>query len=384
MLIKQAHNTYIFIMQPERNIPYYMSEKSMDKTIVAVTFGGFSPEYTVSLKSAYSVINAIDKDKYDILMIGITNAGIWYKYDGPVDNIPNDKWHLDEQLLTKVLISADRGGGLLMFKNDKITSLPVDVVFPVMHGRYGEDGTVQGLCELSGIPVVGSGSAASSLCMDKIRAHKLVASVGITVPKSVHFEYVPTGAEVLEATATLNLPVFVKPVKAGSSIGISKVDKHSDIPAAVKDAFDYDNAVVIEEEIVGRELSCSIVGNHDLQTGRVNEIELSQGFFDFTEKYSLKSSTFHIPPRFDKDVEQRVREAGMLIFRTLGCRGYARIDMFLKDDGDVVFIEANTIPGFTAHSQLPKMMKAAGVDYPELVEMLLELGLQVERGQWYG
>ncbi|MCL2426052.1 MAG: D-alanine--D-alanine ligase [Oscillospiraceae bacterium] len=356
----------------------------MSKTKVAVIFGGFSPEYTVSLKSAFSVINAIDKDKYEVTMIGITNKGLWYKYSGPIDNIPNDKWHGDEQHLTKVLLSADRGGGLLMFENDKVTSLPIDVVFPVMHGRYGEDGTVQGLCELSGIPVVGSGSAASSLCMDKIRSNNLVASVGITVPKFVSFEQIPTEAEILEATAILNLPVFVKPVKAGSSIGISKVEDYSQILVAVKDAFNYDNAVVIEEGVVGQEVGCSVIGNHDLRTGRVNEIEISQGFFDFTEKYSLITSKIHVPARIDTESEQRVQEAGKLIFRTLGCRGYARIDMFLKGDGDIVFIEANTIPGFTAHSQLPKMMKAAGVDYPELVDMLLELALQVERGQWYG
>jgi len=361
-----------------------MSEKSMNKLNVAIIFGGFSPEYTVSLNSAFSVINAINKEKYDILMIGITNTGIWYKYDGPVENIPNDKWHEDEQLLTKVLISADRGGGLLMFKDDKITSLHVDVIFPVMHGRYGEDGTVQGLCELSGIPIVGSSSAASSLCMDKVRAHKLVASTGITVPTSIYFEHVPTDEEVLEATKKMNLPVFVKPIKAGSSIGITKVDNYQNIPSAVKEALIYDDAVVIEEAIVGREVGCSIIGNHDLRTGRVNEVEVSQGFFDFTEKYSLITSKIHVPARIDADSERRVQEAGKLIFRTLGCRGYARIDMFLKDDGDIVFIEANTIPGFTAHSQLPKMMKAAGVDYPELVEMLLELGLQVKRGQWYG
>ena len=356
----------------------------MSKIKVAVVFGGFSPEYTVSLKSAFSVINAIDKDKYEITMIGITNSGLWYRYNGTVDNIPNDKWHEDKQYLTKALLSADRGGGLLLFENDKVTSLHIDVIFPVMHGRYGEDGTVQGLCELSGIPVVGSGSAASSLCMDKIRANKLIASVGITVPKFVSFEQIPTDDEVVKVTAELNLPVFVKPVRAGSSIGIMKVDDYSQIPAAVKDAFNYDNAVVIEEGIVGREVGCSVIGNHELRTGRVNEVEVSQGFFDFTEKYSLVTSKIHVPARIDAESEKRVQEAGKLIFRTLGCRGYARIDMFLKEDGDVVFIEANTIPGFTAHSQLPKMMKAAGVDYPELVDMLLELALQVERGQWYG
>jgi len=361
-----------------------MSEGNINKKKVAVIFGGFSPEYAVSLKSAFSIINAINRDKYDIIMIGITNKGHWYRYTGSVDNIPNDKWHEDEQFLTRALISANRGGGLLLLDNEDITTLHIDIAFPVLHGRYGEDGTVQGLCELSGIPVVGSGSAASSLCMDKVRAHALVASVGIAVPKSVSFEQVPTDTEVLKATAELKLPVFVKPVKAGSSFGVSKIENHSEIPVAVKEAFVYDNAVTIEEGITGQELGCSVIGNHDLQTGRVNEIEVSHGFFDYTEKYTPKTVKIHVPARIDAECETRVQEVGKLIFRTLGCRGYARIDMFLNDDGDIVFNEANTIPGFTATSLFPNMMKASGVDYPELVDMLLELGLQVERGQWYG
>jgi len=361
-----------------------MSTDSIRKKKVAVIFGGFSPEYPVSLKSAFSVINAINTDKYDIVMIGITNKGLWYRYTGPVDNIPNDIWHEDEKFLSKALISSDRGGGLLVFENDEITSHHIDAVFPVLHGRYGEDGTVQGLCELAGIPVVGSGSAASSLCMDKMRAHQLVESVGITVPQSVYFEQPPTDEEIISATSNLNLPVFVKPVKAGSSMGISKIDNYANIPAAVKNAFDYDNAILIEEGIIGKELGCSVVGNYDLQTGRVLEIEVSEGFFDYTEKYSPTTSRIHVPARIDAEDEHRVQEAGKIIFQALGCRGYARVDIFLTDDGEIVFNETNTIPGFTAHSLFPKMMKAAGVEYPKLVEMLIELSLQVERGQWYG
>jgi len=356
----------------------------MSKVKVAVIFGGFSPEYEVSLNSAYSIIKAINKDKYDVMMIGITNRGKWYKYSGSVENIPNDNWHKDDSLLSKAFISPERGGGILVFENEKPVSTPVDIIFPVFHGRNGEDGTIQGLCELAGIPVVGSGSAASALCMDKNRSHKIVSLVGITVPRSVCFEYAPTNEELLEAVKTLKLPIFVKPVKAGSSIGVSKLNNYEDVPAAVNEAFTYDNAVIIEENIFGKEVGCSVIGNHELRTGRINEIEVMHGFFDYKEKYTLETSKIHTPARIDAESEQRLQEAGKLIFRTLGCRGYARIDMFLTDDGDIVFSEANTIPGFTAHSQLPKMMKAAGFDYPELVDILLELGLQVEQGEWYG
>ena len=355
----------------------------MRKKIVAVIFGGFSPEYEVSLKSAYSVIKAIDKEKYDIMMIGITNTGQWYRYTGAVEDIPNDNWHEVKENLCKSHISPNRGGGVLIFEDNCTTIVSVDIVFPVLHGRYGEDGTVQGLCELAGIPVVGSGSAASALCMDKDRAHKLVSLEGITIPKSICFDYVPTNEVLLNAAKTLELPIFIKPVKAGSSIGVFKLDNYADVTTAVEEAFKYDNAVIIEEAIKGKEVGCSVIGNYELRTGRANEIEVTHGFFDYKEKYTLETSKIHTPARIDSESEKKVLEAGKKIFKALGCRGYARIDMFLKDDGDVVFLEANTIPGFTAHSQLPKMMKAVGMDYPELVDTLLELGLQAPRGQWY-
>jgi len=357
---------------------------SNGKKKVAIIFGGFSPEYEVSLNSAYSVINAIDNDKYDVLMLGITNGGLWYRYTGSVENLPNDNWHKDEKNLCRAYISPDRGGGLLVFENMDPVSIHVDIVFPVLHGRYGEDGTIQGLCELAGIPVVGSGSAASALCMDKERSHRLVSLIGITVPKSVCFEYIPEEKELLEAVKSLKLPVFVKPVKAGSSIGVSKLDSYADVPAAVKKAFAYDDAVIIEENINGKEVGCSVIGNRELSTGRVNEIEVTHGFFDYTEKYTLKTSKIHTPARIDAESEKRLQEAGKSIFRTLGCRGYARIDLFLTESGDIVFSEANTIPGFTAHSQLPRMMNTAGIDYPKLVDMLLELGLETKQGEWYG
>jgi len=355
----------------------------MNKKKVAVIFGGFSPEYEVSLNSAFSVINAINREKYEVLMLGISRKGQWFMYSGSVDDIPNDNWHIDKNMLKKAFISPERGGGILVYEEDGIISVSVDIIFPVLHGRYGEDGTVQGLCELAGIPVVGSGSAASALCMDKERSHRLVSLTGITVPKAVSFEYVPSDEELLEAVSILNLPVFVKPIKAGSSIGVSKLDNYSEIPAAVKEAFFYDDAVIIEENIDGKEVGCSVVGNRELRTGRINEIEVSHGFFNYKEKYTLATSKIHTPARIDAQSEHRLQEAGKLVFRALGCRGYARIDMFLKNDGDIVFSEANTIPGFTAHSQLPKMMKAAGIDYPELVDILIELGLDVAHSEWY-
>ena len=345
----------------------------MKKKSIAVIFGGYSPEYDVSLKSAYSIIGAIDREKYDVIMLGITRQGAWYRYTGDPEGIPGDEWHSDERHLAGAAISPSRGGGLLVFEGGRAESAPVDVVFPVLHGRFGEDGTVQGLCELAGIPVVGCGSAASALCMDKDRAHKLVEHAGIRVPESACFDHAPADEELLHAARGLKLPVFVKPVKTGSSFGITKVEALSQLPDAVRTAFGYDDSVIIEESIDGFETGCAVVGNLELRTGRIDEIELAGGFFDYEEKYSLITSKIHVPARIDGETERRLQEAAKTIYRILGCRGYARVDIFLTKENEIVFNEANTIPGFTSHSRFPNMMKAVGVGFPELVDMLIGL-----------
>ena len=355
----------------------YVEERNvMGKRTVAVIFGGYSPEYEVSLNSAYSIINAIDREKYEIILLGITRQGQWYIYSGDVESIPGDRWLEDGSKLKDAVVSQSRGGGLLEFTDGYAVPVPIDVVFPVLHGRYGEDGTVQGLCELAGIPVVGSGSAASALCMDKDRAHKLVSLAGIRIPESVCFEYPPTDDELYSAAHGLQLPVFVKPVNAGSSFGITKVGDYSELAEAVKTALLYDAAVIIEESVDGFETGCAVVGNRELITGRIDEIELSGGFFDYEEKYTLKTSKIHVPARIDAETETRLQDAAKVIYRTLGCRGYARIDIFLTKEHGIVFNEANTIPGFTSHSRFPTMMKAAGVGFGELVDMLIELAFE--------
>ena len=348
----------------------------MKKKTVAILFGGYSPEYEVSLKSAYSIINAINRQKYSVIPLGITRQGLWYKYTGPVEDIPADNWHKDESCLNHAIISPSRGEGLLEFTDGQAVPIPVDVVFPVLHGRYGEDGTVQGLCELAGIPVVGSGSAASALCMDKDRSHKLVSLAGIRVPKSICFEQEPAEDTALSALKELGLPLFVKPVKAGSSFGITKVEDESEYWEAIRFAFTYDDAVIIEEHIDGFETGCSVVGNSELKTGRIDEIELTSGFFTYEEKYTLNTSKIHMPARIDEDTERNLQEAAKTIYRVLGCRGYARVDIFLTSNREIVFNEVNTIPGFTSHSRFPNMMKGVGIEYPELVEMLIELGIR--------
>ena len=349
----------------------------MSKKRVAVVFGGVSPEHDVSLKSAHSIITAINREKYEVILLGITRRGEWFRYTGDVDNIHVDKWREDKDHLTPAIIPPSRSGGVMELKEGNASILPVDVVFPVLHGKNGEDGTVQGLCELAGIPVVGCGSAASALCMDKVRSHRLVSFAGIRVPESVCFEQPPSDAELLAAVSGLKLPVFVKPVKAGSSFGITMVRDCLKLPDAVKKAFAYDDVVTIEEGIAGFEAGCAVIGNHELTTGRIDEIELAQGLsvFDYEEKYTLKTAKIHMPARIDAQTELRLQEAAKEIYRALGCRGYARVDMFLAEGGEIVFNETNTIPGFTPHSRFPNMMKGVGMQYGELVEKLIELAI---------
>ena len=348
----------------------------MEKKTVAVIFGGYSPEYDVSLNSSYSIIGAIDRDKYEVVLIGITRQGSWYRYSGPIESIPGDKWHEDPRFLKSVVISPSRGGGVLEQGDGRFMPVYVDAVFPVLHGRYGEDGTVQGLFELAGIPVVGSGSAASALCMDKDRSNKLVSHAGIRVPDSVCFEYMPGEDELNAAVKRLGLPLFVKPVKAGSSFGITRVENSSELGEAVREAFTFDDVVLIEENIDGFETGCAVVGNLELRTGRIDEIEIPGGLFTYEEKYTPKTSKIHMPARIDADTERRLQEAAKDVYRILGCRGYARVDLFLNKEREIVFNEANTIPGFTSHSRFPNMMKGVGVEYPELVDMLIELALE--------
>ena len=348
----------------------------MEKLNVAVFFGGCSPEYSVSLSSASGVILNLDREKYNPILIGITQKGDWFHYAGSTDKLLNDSWcnPLD---CTPAVFSPNRGEQtLLLLKEDGIGRIPVDIAFPVLHGGNGEDGTLQGLLELIGIPIAGCGTLASALGMDKDRAHRLVSMEGIRVPKHLVLE---KGTDLTHAQAfaeELGYPVYVKPVKAGSSDGVSKVSEREQMADAVALAFRYDTQVLLEENIEGFEVGCAVLGNGEPITGEVDEIELSGGFFDFTEKYTLKTSAIHVPARIDAAKAEEIKEKAKTIYKTLGCRGFARVDMFLTPAGDVVFNEVNTIPGFTEHSRYPGMMKAAGYTFRQVLDRILELALE--------
>lgn len=347
----------------------------MKKKVLAVIFGGYSTEYEVSLQSACAVLENLDAEKYEVIPIGITRQGDWFRYRGCLERIKDDTWSRDGRHLVPVVISQNRKQpGMLELGENEINLVRLDLAFPVLHGKNGEDGTVQGLFELAGIPVAGCGLLSSALCMDKDLAHRLVKEAGIAVPKSITL-WPRTMAGLHEKAKSLTYPLFVKPARAGSSFGITKIYREAQLEAAVKFAFEHDGKAVVEESVDGFEVGCAVLGREELLVGRVDEIELADGFFDFTEKYTLKTSQIHMPARIDAACEKRIQKTAKKIYRALGCSGFARVDLFLKPTGEIVFNEVNTIPGFTSHSRYPNMMKGIGLSFGELLDRLLGLYL---------
>ena len=352
----------------------------MNRKKIAVIFGGASPEYEVSLKSAAAVIANMNTRRYEPVLIGITRGGQWLRYYGIAQNVENDTWHTHGNLCVPAIISPSREvGGILEYCRGEYQTMHIDAAFPVLHGRYGEDGTVQGLLELADIPIIGCGTMASALCMDKDRAHRIVSTYGIKTPRGVVVAQGDSDFEILRKARHLDYPLYVKPVKAGSSIGITKIMDKRRLLSAVAVAFEFDDEVIIEEHIEGNEVGCAVVGNETLCVGEVDEMELNDVFLDYAEKYTPKSIVIHLPARVDKEMSERIKNTAAVIYKALGCQGYARVDLFLTPEGTLVFNEINTIPGFTQHSRFPAMMRAAGLSFQDLLERIIELGLKDEK-----
>lgn len=312
-------------------------------------------------------------EKFDIVPIGISRNGEWYHYTGEIRKIADNTWIKDTKNLYPVVVSQNpETRGMLELTETNYSIIKIDLAFPILHGKNGEDGTVQGLFELDGIPVIGCNTLSSALCMDKDRAHKLVQAAGIAVPKAVTIpDYRKTEAAML--TEGLCYPLFVKPVKAGSSYGITKIIRPDELETAVELAFQYDNEVIIEENIEGFEVGCAVIGISELTVGRVDEIELQHGFFDYTEKYERATAAIYMPARIDSTCEKHIQEAARTIYRALGCSGFARVDMFLTSTGEIVFNEVNSIPGITDCSRFPNMMKGVGLSFAQMLDKLLDL-----------
>ncbi|HEU5429193.1 MAG TPA: D-alanine--(R)-lactate ligase [Actinocrinis sp.] len=346
----------------------------MARLKVAVLFGGACEEHPVSVKSAQEVAKHLDLEKYQPFWIGITKSGAWKLCDGPdTDLAVGTSWR-------PVVLSPDRSvHGLLVLEHGRYETIRLDVVLPVLHGKLGEDGAIQGLLELSGIPYAGCDIQSSALCMDKSLAYIVARSAGIATPNF----WTVAANEKMELDQ-LAYPLFVKPARSGSSFGVSKATCEDELLSAVEAARQYDSKVLIEEAVIGSEVGCAILGNGpDLIAGEVDRISLSHGFFRIHQESEPESRSENSTPIVPADIpiESRslVQETARTIYRALGCSGLARVDMFLKDDGTVVLNEVNTLPGMTSYSRYPRMMAAAGLPLAEVIDRIVALAVMGER-----
>ena len=336
---------------------------------IGILFGGAGEEHPVSVKSALEVARNLDLEKYEPFWIGITRSGAWRLCAGP-----GAGW--DDAERPSVLLSPDRSvHGLLVLGPDGLEQVRLDVVLPVLHGTLGEDGAVQGLLELSGIPYVGCDVPSSAVCMDKALTYAVVAGSGIATPDH---QVLPPGEKV--DAAQLAYPVFVKPARSGSSFGVSKVSGPEQLPAALEAARRFDAKVLIEQAVVGSEVGCAVLGERfGLVTGEVDRVALSHGFLQIhqeeTPERGSDNATFVVPADISDDARRRVQETAKTVYRALGCRGLARVDLFLTDDGELVLNEVNTLPGLTSYSRYPRMMAAAGLPMSEVIDRLVSLTL---------
>ena len=353
----------------------------MRKLSVCILFGGVSPEHEVSLRSAESVLNNIDQEKYNVFPVGITRSGEWILFGGrDYSMLPSGAWETCE-LNRKAALSPVRGQGLLSFENDCVVRERIDVVFPLIHGENGEDGSLQGLLQIAGLAYVGSGVAASSACMDKSITKLLIRQAGV---RQADWQVIPKqrwsrkqAACIEEIEAAFSYPVFVKPAGTDSSVGISKAKCREDLEQAVTDALRYGNKALVEEFIDGQEIEVAVLGNESPCASVCGEIDAGAEFYDYEAKYLSNSASFYVPARIDEAVSELLRETAVKVYRAMECRGLARVDFFVRrDDQEVVFNEINTIPGFTSISMYPRLFAASGIEYPELIDNLIALALE--------
>ena len=353
----------------------------MKKRTLCVIFGGRSSEYTVSLRSAYKLISCISKEKYDLVRIGITKSGEWYLFEGRDEDILNDTWHKDKD--QRVLIDASKGELLVVGKY--VYALHIDFVFPVMHGEYVEDGRIQGLFDVAGIPYLGCGAFCSHICMDKSLAKAGAQSLGVSVAHSLlikmgkNGEYLLNGEKIdlLGIKALLNkmkigYPVFVKPTMCGSSVGVSRVQDGMELKSALELALGYGDSALIEECIHGYEVELGVLEiNGEPTASCVGMIRHSSEFYDYNTKYESGGADCIIPAPIDEKTAAYIRDIGKRLFLHFGCVGFARFDFFVSRCGKVIFNEVNTMPGFTSGSMFAMLFNATGVDMDLIIDSLV-------------
>jgi D-alanine-D-alanine ligase len=352
----------------------------MDKLNVAVIFGGISFEHDISKISAANIIANMDDARYNILPIYINKKGEWLLYEGRINNFESFEF---EKYGTKVFISPNRANkGLMRIALDKLRLIPIDVVFPVLHGQYGEDGAIQGLLELSGIPYVGCSVLTCALAMDKAFTKIVVDSLSIKQAPWLTFYKNRQEIDdiVKKVNSELKAPYFIKPANSGSSIGIYKAYSEEELKTAVASSFNYDKKIVVEQAIVGRELECAIIGNAGFSAAScVGEIIHEDEFYSYIAKYKNSESKTVIPADIPNEISEAIRSVSIKIFDNLDGRGLARIDFFLEDNtGDIVFNEINTMPGFTDISMYSLLMESSGTTTNKLIDKLIELAIDKE------
>ena len=353
----------------------------MNKLNICVLFGGMSPEHDVSLRSAESVLNNMDAEKYNIFPVGITKEGQWLLY-GSTDysKLPDSHW-LEETENRPAHISPVRGEGLLTIAEGSVTRQKIDAVFSVLHGENGEDGAMQGLLQLAGIAYVGPHVAASAIAMDKTLT-KLVADQANVTQADWYLVRREDLSQRLEQTLDalenkFAYPMFVKPSGTGSSVGVSKAKNRQSLSKALSDAAVFDNKVLVEEFIAGREVEVAVMGNENPIASICGEIDSGADFYDYEAKYITDTSTAYIPARISDDVAEQVRDAAVRIYKAIGCQGLSRVDFFVTFEGErVVFNEINTLPGFTSISMYPKLFDASGIPYSQLIDQLIDLAME--------
>ena len=353
----------------------------MNKLNVCILFGGMSPEHEVSLRSAESVLNNIDKEKYNVYPVGIAKDGDWYWFKGEdYSMLPAGTW-MDHPDNRRCAISPIRGQGLLCFEGDCVVRETIDVVFPVMHGENCEDGAMQGLLKLAGIPYVGPHVAASAVAMDKTLTKLVMDNAGIPqaawqlVRASELKHRLEAIVEALEGRFVY--PMFVKPAGTGSSVGVSKAADRESLVKALEFAGKYDDKILVEEFIRGREVEVAVMGNDNPVASICGEIDSGAEFYDYEAKYVTDTSTSYIPARISEEAQEQVRELAVKGYKAIGCQGLSRVDFFVCfDDERIVFNEINTLPGFTSISMYPKLFAASGIPYGELIDQLLQLALE--------
>lgn len=345
---------------------------------IGIIFGGSSSEYEVSLMSATSVLENIDTDRFDVYKIGITKSGKMLYYTGDIQKILSNEWQ--SEACTPCIISPDRSHHGILLLNGTNEVIKLDAVFPVMHGKNCEDGTIQGLFTVAGIPFVGCDTLSSAACMDKTVTHTLLDNAGIKTARFLwisEHEYKSSSEEFLKnVEEKLGFPCFVKPANAGSSVGITKATDMATLKKGMELGFENDKKVLVEEMICGLEIECAVLGNENPIASVLGEIDPCNEFYDYEAKYLDDKTKTYIPARIEEKYTEEIRQTAVKAFKLMGCGGLSRIDFFLTRDNRVILNEINTIPGFTKISMYPQLFIYSGISYKDLISKLIYLALE--------